>query len=129
MNMNWQERDTIIFGSPKNWGDKHFSGIESFDGMNVETLKTLIEKGFVNPEECQNSSPSIRDFVEFMEKNPEFVVSGYVVSPNRNDYRTSVERIHFEGYVSKQMIIDFIKFSNGADELDVEENHLSAWWD
>ena len=124
-----KERDTIIFGEPKEWDGDKSGGIEPFDELTAEQLLNLIVLCHADPETCQNNSPSIGDFLKFLEANPKFRAHGYVVSPDRNDYRVSIEGITYEGDASKEEIITFVSFCNGADELDLDNESLRAWWD
>lgn len=127
-NKDSKERDSIIFGEPQDWGRKN-GGILSFDAMLSEQLDELVRLKHADPETCQNCSPSIAEFLEFLKENQGFLAHGYVVSPNRDDYRVSVEGITYSGDASKEEIITFVNFCHHADELELENNFLRAWWD
>lgn len=125
MNMDIKTRDTIIFGeyAPEKYG----GGIRYFDGMTITTLKELIDKGFCNPEEEQNCSPTVEQFIDFMEANDGYVVNGYVVSDNRPDYRVSVTAIEKQKPIeTKEELETFVYFARYADDFDVAGY---AWWD
>lgn len=128
------ERDTLIFGQPINW-ESNSGGIASFSGIHLPTLKKLIDLGFADPEEAQNDSPTIGAFLEFMSVYPNVTVLGYVVSPNREDCRVSVEGIECslgimgledkEDKVQMCAMLDLCKY---ADELAFDYSFY-AWWD
>jgi len=126
--MNVEKRDELIFGEPMNW-DKH--DIVYYSCMDVGTLTQLISLGFADPEMTQNDSPTIEEFVEFMTRYPSCVAHGYVVSPNRDDCRVSIEGlVCSEDLVTNDMLYDFVGSFRCADEFTVsKEDGLYCWWD
>lgn len=124
-NMDIKTRDEMIFG--KYEPDKYLGGTRYFKGMNVNLLKELVKKGFVDPEECQNCSPSVAEFIEFMEGWDGYMVDGYVVTDKRDDYRVSVEAIEKNGVIeTKEELVDFVETFRFADDFDVNGY---AWFD
>lgn len=65
--MNVDARDTLIFGETIDWSKTQ---LEYFSALPVSVPTELIEKGFADPEETQNDSPTIQEFVEFVEVYP-----------------------------------------------------------
>ena len=124
-NMDIKTRDTIIFGDYE--PDKYLGGTRDFKGMNVETLKKMVEMKFADPDEAQNGSPRIEEFIDFMESNEGYKVDGYVVTDQRADYRVSVEAIEKDGKIDTMEDLEaFIDFARCADEFDKSGY---AWWD
>ena len=118
--MDWTKRNNIIWGS-----DDGPTGndIKSFETMDPTTLRELVELGFADPDDTQNYSPSIAEFLELSEIFPGMEFIGYAVSPDRADCRVSVEgfRAPFSyGLVNR---------THGADEFDVSADEIRAWWD
>ena len=124
---NVAERDTIIFGG---YNPDHYSGgIRSFEGLDAEELKTLVQKNFLDEADCQNNSPYARDIISFLEDYPMFTAHGYAVSADRYDYRVTIEGVAMSGEYSKDTLLAFVKMFRDADELTLHETYLSAWYD
>lgn len=131
-NFDSETRDRIIFATPIVWEDS-MGGIQRFDDLTKEKLEQLISQGFVNPADAHNSSPTINDLFDFAQrqanKGCEFTFEGYAVSPQRLDYRVSIDGLSYQGICSTDLIFDFQEFVGEPDELDIEPNYLRAWWD
>ena len=133
------ERDEMIFGiyDPEDY----YGGVRNFEGVPPETIAKLVEKGYADPEEAQNSSPSIQEFLDFCGQHPEMglTLSGYVVSKDRSDCRVTVDGIAGElpiGASADKAIAGLISFYETfrfADDLTVDQGTssivLSAWYD
>lgn len=132
-NQDYQTRDTIIFGQPIDWEHENTGGLYYFDALTVEGLQELIDRRFADPEERQNFSPTIGEFMAFSQtqksKGFDFTFEGYVISPDREDYRVSIDGIQFRGDCSYQVIADFEAIAHNADEIEIDPNLLHAWWD
>lgn len=105
-----------------------------YAGLTAEGLKLLIEKGYADPEDRQNSAPSIGEFLEFMKAHPRFGAHGYIVTPERDDYRVSVEGLSCCG----ADIEDIVAFTNEyahADEFSIDQSEegegyvCRCWYD
>jgi len=126
-NKNSTERDEIL-NLKINW-KKEKSGIAYFENLSVMTLETLLIQKFIDPNDCQNSAPSVKDIFNFMCKYPQMTTSGYAISPLREDYRISIDGL----FVSKELVTpqlkkDFIEFCKDADEIEIDSD-LVSWWD
>ena len=131
-NFDSETRDRIIFGTPLAWDD-YMGGARRFHDLTREKLQQLISQGFANPADTQNFSPTISDLFDFAQRQAnkgfEFTFEGYVISPERSDYRVSIDGLFYRGICSTELIFDFQEFVNEPDELDIEPNYLRAWWD
>lgn len=121
-------RDKIVFGEIQDWTRDH-GGCKRFESISLEGLKLLLEKKMIDPEMTQNSSPSIADFMGFMEKYPNVVAHGYVVTIDRPDCRVSLEGLRCKPEdVTPEMKDAFIEFCRLADEFEFRDC-LYSWWD
>ncbi len=106
----------------------------------MDQLEKLLKEGFAYPQEKQNFSPTIEQFYELGKKcvaksyNPVFI--GYAISPEREDYRTSIEGIEvrletelIQSRIDFNLRDEFEKFAQSADEIDINFSVLYAWWD
>lgn len=133
MNRDVKRRDEIIFG--EYWSDRYKFGGCSNTEINFDQLKQLVEEDFINLNECQNDSPSTKEFISFAdgyENNVIFEI--YAISPDRDDYRVTIEGIQITIPIDKRD--DLCNFMNNfryADEFNIdsdEDNYfIRAWWD
>lgn len=110
--------------------DYPFGGIRMFNGATVKQIKTLLDEGFLDPEDAQNDSPTAIEFFEFMQEHPTLTAHGYVVEPARIDCRVTIEGL--EGYLTDPDDIEaFKQFCVTASELTVNEctGYVYSWWD
>lgn len=125
---NVDERDLILFGEEYN-EDKYGGGCRSFSDLDVESLKKLIDMDFIDLSEAQNYAPSVEEIYYFMKDHPLVTCHGYAVSPDRSDYRVSIEGIEYCGAVTMEMLVDFVDMFKEADEFSVSTNGLYCWYD
>ena len=123
-NTDFSRRDEIIFGRPAKY---KVGGIERFEAMGVDTLRTLFEEKFIDPETQWNGSPKEGEFLEFLEKHPSFTVHGYVVSPDRSDCRVTVEGVYKGSDPTYEELVDLVKYFRLADEFDLSVGWV--WYD
>ncbi len=139
LNIDFKRREEIIFGKSVVWDDE-LGGCEFFEDLTLNKLAQLLEEGFANPQETQNNSPTIQEFYEFGKKfqnlGYEQFFIGYVVSPDREDYRTSIDAIQLSlesETIDSRIYADFVsafkRFAQTADETDISLKLLYAWWD
>ena len=109
---------------------KYGGGIEYFKNLSADTLRTLIEQKFIDPESTQNCSPTVSEFLEFMEARPAFKAHGYAVKLSRDDYRVSIEGLKARG-VSQEDMHAFIRTFRDADDLNFEDDGSDCfcWYD
>lgn len=126
-NKNVKKRDEFLFHgyNPDNY---KFGGICDFSNLDAKDIKYLLDMKFIDPDECQNCSPTTLEIYEFIKKHPNFYAFGYAVSPDREDYRITLVGIYSNKDVSKEELMDFVEFAHYADELDVRPK-CRAWWD
>lgn len=132
-NRNAQERDKILFGFYDE--NAYWGGCRNFERVTPEEIKTCIERGFADPQEDQNGSPTIREFLDFAENvSDESVVTfaGYVITKERPDYRMNIDAVD----LSTTNMDDVVKFANEfhyADEFEIkkigDQMEAGAWWD
>jgi hypothetical protein len=99
-----------------------------YEGLNAAALETCIKQGWADPEETQNSSPSIAEILEFIKANPSFVVHGYLITAKRDDKRISVEGVIAVKEPTPQEYKNYVGMFHQADEFD-NEMPYRAWYD
>lgn len=107
----------------------YMGGYYGIDKMNIEQLNMLLEENFIDPDECQNCSPSTMEFKEFMEAYPGVTAHGYIISPERGDYRVTIEGLNYVGDTTKEMLFEFMDLFRSADDFSCSEGHLYCWYD
>ena len=127
LGLGMEARDSIIEES--NFEESgYYGGIRHFKNLTLAQLTELIELEFCNPTGRQNNSPTAGQFCKFMKKFPFLCAHGYVVHREREDYRMTIEGLHFEGKVSRGQVAAFRKFCTGADDLSTSKGILYSWW-
>lgn len=127
LGLGMEARDSII-GEDNFRENVYFGGTRHFEGLTLVQLTELIELEFCDPTGRQNNSPTAEQFCKFMEKFPFLRAHGYVVHRSRDDYRMTIEGLHFDGTPSREHTTAFRKFCKGADNLPYC-NGLYSWWD
>ena len=133
MNKDIETRDKIIFGEydPEKY---KYGGVRRFE-CKATVMQELIKNDFVDLYDAQNNSPSIDEFMEYIDGIEEYVTfECYAVDITRHDYRVSIEGIQV--LLPKDKRDDFyalIETFRYADEFCCSEDneccHLRAWWD
>ena len=133
LNGDYITRDKYIFGEYNI--NKYCGGVRRFNCRRA-TLQHLVANNFGDEEECQNYSPSIKEFLDITEGFEEEDISFqcYAVSPKRDDYRITVEgvsiKIDDKDYDS---LCSLVSHFRSADEFSLEHGHdklsIYAWWD
>lgn len=131
-NFDANEREQIVFH--RDYDPKPYQqgcGIVRFKNVPLSDIKTLVEKGYLNPDEEMDRGARAQDFINFVEEHgPEYwTFHGYVVSPDRFDKRVTIEGIKSQGYLIKDDLIDFLFEFRMADELDFEDGIAYCWYD
>lgn len=105
-------------------------GIEHFDNLSADTLQTLIDEGFADPDDTQNNSPSLQEILDFIREYPDFKAHGYAVSPERSDYRVSLEGVEGTVYRPSDAFSAFVETFDGADTFEISKSgNCYAWYD
>ena len=109
-------------------GKDWFGGVRRFKGLTVDVLKTLVKKGYADPEEYQNSAPTTAEFIEFCEKHLEFRLHGYAVDRKRSDARISIEGISTHNLNTSIENLLMFRF---ADDfyINTDEKEFYCWYD
>lgn len=130
-NKNAKERDKFLFGDGGKTERYKLGGICRIPRMAAADIKYLLEEKYADPEERQNFSPTIKEFYDFLVSHPDFYAFGYAVSPQREDYRISIEGVRCDKDIKVSELIDFVHFAKDADEsgFDTSANSYYAWWD
>lgn len=130
MNLNDANiREQIIFGRDYNPETYRYRGMVRFDRLDKEDARKLMELGFLDPDDCQNDSPTAKEFLEFAENHGEgWILHGYVISPERDDCRVTIEGLCCEMELTKEELVDFVQLCRFADNFDIE-NGAYCWYD
>jgi hypothetical protein len=131
MNNNYILRDTIIFG--KYEPESYLGGCKRFT-CSRDTILKLLELDFIDPEECQNCSPTTKEFIECTEDFKDALFNCYAISDKRDDYRITIEGLDIEVQDDEYDKISYlVETFHYADEFSFEHNgdsyFLHAWWD
>ena len=136
--INWDLREKLIFGPNIDYNAENYKlngGVKHFDKMKPETADTLISFGFLDRYETQNNSPTVEEFLKFIDDHPEedWYLHGYSVSPERKDVRVSIEGIGCKNCLNPKTVIDFLKLNRVdycADDIRAEnDGTLYCWYD
>ena len=128
-----KEREQMVFGRDFDWKRYRYGGVSHFDNLPPIAARKLIQRGYLKREDCQNSSPSAEEIIDFCESFPaaDWYLHGYAVSPARDDCRITIEGCGTDGPVEDpSTIITFAKFFRYADELTAGlDSPLYCWYD
>lgn len=131
---NWNEAFEILSNN-SDLNDKYaWGGIFRFEGLTMEGVSQLYNKEMLDPEEAQNSSPTVEEMINFIKDNKfenKLNFHGYIVVPERNDVRISFEGVqNKKGATFSKRDLDKIEemFIN-SDELDLNQTEVWVWYD
>lgn len=122
------ERDYVLFHEDYR-PDKYSGGIRRFEDLSYRDYEELLYLNVIDPDDRQNLAPTAKEIAEFLRSHPDFRAHGYAVSPERGDYRVSLEGVCCTEEYSLQDVIDFFELFKDPDEIKVEKNCLSCWYD
>ena len=138
----WKEasQSDDIWATTPLYSQYYVGGIRRFEDLSIDQLKTLVAEDFVHEDDCFNSCPEIKSFIQVVEKmismageNDELVVTfiGYAVDQTRADYRVTIEGIKYKSRykLDRDIIDEFYNFAKNADELSLSDTEGRAWWD
>ena len=127
-NRDYRRRDEIL-GIQVDWASKNSGGVEWFDRASLEQIATVYLEGFLDPSDQQNYSPTAGELLAFMCTHPAALASGYVVDPNREDYRVTIDAMELpEGSLDQESKQELLQLCMYADEFS-GANGLYCWWD
>lgn len=122
----WKKRDNIIFGEA-NLGC-YAGGVRRFTKLSLEQLQQLRQNHFISPLARQNNSPSVQEFQDFMEKYDGYTAMGYVVTPQREDCRVTLDGLEKSTPITDPVeLSEFQQLFRCADEIVI--NHTYVWYD
>lgn len=105
-------------------------GCFKFD-ISPEQLNKLNKLGLIGLGERQNDGPTVKKFIEFCERFSlnqfDTSLEVYLINDSRSDSRFTVEGIRTTA--TKELLLVFHEFAEGADEFENEDGKLRAWWD
>ena len=126
-NKEADKRDMYLFKEPY-YSEHYMGGLRYIDALNVNDIEWLMQNKFLDENECQNYSPSTVRFLEFLKKYPHYVAFGYAISPDRWDYRITIEGIKSVRVPTDiKEIEEFVDLCKDADEFRIAPPR--AWWD
>jgi hypothetical protein len=126
LNLNIDEKRRLeILNDNLKSGENYSGGTMRFWNLDLKKLETLFSEEFIHPKENQNESPTNHEFLMFGRKYPFTKFHGYIVSPDRTDYRVSLEGVGFSVEINKlkdleQFKKDFYSTFKDADEIEIE---------
>lgn len=124
---NITHAEKIIFGNEVKW--EYPSDIKYIEELSIEQLNALNKEGLLDLEEQQNYSPTIKEFIDFMSEFPQVKAHGYIVSPQRDDCRISIEGLICNENITEELLFQFANGFHLADEFQVSKECLRVWWD
>lgn len=112
------------------------------DPITPETATTLIERGFLDPEDRQNDAPTAQSLVDtarkYDDRTPPSVdaqLAGYVIPASRADARITFDTIRLEsdsGDIDEETQDDFLDefdFRHRPSDSHQDTTVCYAWWD
>nr|BFE59377.1 hypothetical protein GCM10020063_039030 [Dactylosporangium thailandense] len=108
-------------------GGTYLGGVESFENLDATKLGWLIAERYADPYDTQNAAPSVWEIFRFLCAHPKVRAAGYVVSIERDDYRTSIEDIYASA-PDATLKADARAFCAEADESTFD-GRLECFWD
>jgi len=129
MQENWNTVADILGLGKKEF----FGGVENCE-VSVQNLSTILDMGFIKPEQKMNNSPTVNTFLEFgikaMAEGSTVKYIGFLESISRKDARLLVDGIIVTNFPkSVDLIMSFAQTFHGADEFTSNHEILRAWYD
>lgn len=127
--INANERELLVFDVPYNKKAYELGGIRRFEDMAVGTAKELLRKGYVDPCDAQNLSPTAQEMIDFCDDGSDkWYLHGYVVSPEREDCRITFEGVGSHGILTAQEALDFMSYFRYADNISADIGGSAYCW-
>lgn len=119
----------IIFNRPYDPERYRYGGCVHFDQISVEQALELLKKGFIDPDDTQNCSPTMQEFIDYVSDEPDkWYLHGYAIGPDRTDCRVTFEGIGSYAPLDAEEALDFIKYFRYADEVDAGTDTCAYCW-
>lgn len=129
MRQNAERREQLIYGRGFDPANYSSDGIAYFQGISMDMLRQLMAEGFLNPFERQNDSPTVKEMMDFCAGEDNWIFHGYTVSPERIDYRVSIEGFEARTEPLPFRKKEFAQFNHKASKLFLEEGECCCWYD
>ena len=124
-NRDYELRDELV-DLDISWGVDDVGGTMSIE-VDTSTVEALLENGFLDPHDRQNLGASAWGIFQFMCDHPTSFAMGYVVSPEREDYRVTLDSIYATGDIDTDRLRELCK---DADEAELRPGEGGGcWWD
>ena len=107
---------------------RNFGGIIRFDGLTAAAAQSLLDSGAANSDDAQNEAPEFAKMVAFLHANPSFTAHGYIVTPERDDERITIEGVYAKT-AKPQEVKNYRSMFRSADEFDCTKGNYRAWYD
>ena len=104
----------------------YVGGTADFYDIDVATVAQLIADRYLDPESRQNEAPTAWQIFRFMCLHPTVYASGYVVSIDRDDYRTALDDIAAVD-LTPELRTAATAFCTTSD--NTMDDHLECFWD
>ena len=132
-----QERGDSVAEQSSIFSKYYVGGCRRFDKITVNQLKELLDANFIDGSQSQNGSPTVNEFLKFgmkMQCSDKYTLvyyEGYAISPDRDDYRVSIDGIKFESeyVIDREVLSAFWKFIQYASEVEISDTRGRGWWD
>ncbi|BCJ48202.1 hypothetical protein GCM10010168_25620 [Actinoplanes ianthinogenes] len=108
-------------------GETFTGGAGSFGPLDAAGLAALFEGRWLDPDDRQNAAPSAWDIFQFVCAHPGAFAQGYAVSPDRDDYRVSLETV-WAPQIDEPLRAAALEFCVDADAVETSD-HLECFWD
>ncbi|MFD1374096.1 hypothetical protein [Actinoplanes sichuanensis] len=108
-------------------GETFTGGAGFFGPMDAAGLAELLDGEWLDPDDRQNLAPSAWDIFQFVCDHPGTHAQGYAISPDREDYRISLETI-WAPEIDDALRADALAFCVGTEALETTDE-LECFWD
>ncbi|MBB4742484.1 hypothetical protein BJY16_005943 [Actinoplanes octamycinicus] len=108
-------------------GETFTGGAGYFGPVDAAGLAVLFEGGWLDPDDRQNAAPSAWDIFQFVCDHPGTTAQGYAVTPDREDYRISLETV-WAPEIDDELRAAAEEFCVDAEAVETSD-HLECFWD
>ncbi|GIE76531.1 hypothetical protein Aph02nite_24810 [Actinoplanes philippinensis] len=108
-------------------GETFTGGAGFFGPVDAAELATLFDGKWLDPDDRQNAAPPAWEIFQFVCDHPGTYAQGYAVTPDREDYRVSLETV-WAPEIDDKLRADALAFCVEADAVETSD-HLECFWD